>query len=66
MAPLTDREVSPRWAVLPGVLSPARVDACRTALEAQYEREGDAGGVEPGLGRIVALYHRASTSYQIY
>jgi hypothetical protein len=54
-----------RWAVLPGVLSPARVDACCAALEAQYEREGDAGGVGPGLGRIVAVYHRASASYTI-
>ena len=28
-------------------------------------REGRAAAVELGLGRIIALYHRSSTSYQI-
>jgi ectoine hydroxylase-related dioxygenase (phytanoyl-CoA dioxygenase family) len=40
------------WAVIPRVLSAARVGACRAALEARYELEGDEGGHE--LGETVA------------
>ena len=30
-----------------------------------YGQENSVGEVTPGLGRIVVLHHRASTSYQV-
>ena len=36
-----------------------QVDDMRSELAAQY-------GVAPGLGRVVNLHHRSSTSYQIH
>ena len=38
----------------------------QTGRELAAEQGNAALLVRPGLGRIVALYHRASTSYQIY
>jgi hypothetical protein len=46
------------YLVIPGVMDEAWLAAANAALD-------PASGVELGLGRIVALYHRSTALYQI-
>jgi hypothetical protein len=46
------------WSVHHKALGGASSAEARSGLAAAY------GAVDPGLGRIVALYHRSSTSYR--